>query len=593
MLPFIGYNMSEYFQHWLDLGAIARRARGATLPKIFCVNWFRKGADGKFVWPGYGENMRVLRWIVERVEGTAAGELNAFGLTPRYDDLDWSGLDFDRGPLRARQQRRPRRLGRRARPARRAVPPARAPPAGRAARRCAGASPRGSPVDDRRAAPAMSQPESAPPSRGAIAAADHDLSDAEFAELDELLADIPEPLEPLDVVMLDGFLCGVHRPAELLDADAWLPFVFDAGGHRWGEAEPSPEQRRARALILRRHAALNRAIAEFGSFDPFILEVDDEGDLAAGDEADDDAGGRRAAPSRAKATPIPRRRSIRSARPSCPGSPASSRRSSLLPGLAELDEPAVATTLARLFRFLPDDEQGTAALVARERPLDFARRRDRRGRRLRRRALRADAAAALQGRGGAPRDAEGRPQRPVPVRQRAQVQAVPRRCRVVLMRLQLLSDLHLETESYDPEPAPGAELLVLAGDIDARWDALARFRGWPQPVVFVAGNHEFDGRDVDARPAGAARRAAPASASRCSSASASSSADADGARIRIVGTTRWSDFDLFGAVGRAKAMRAGGYFMDLMQATQRRRGRSTSRRCAPRRSPAAPGSRPS
>ena len=69
------------------------------------------------------------------------------------------------------------------------------------------------------------------------------------------------------------------------------------------------------------------------------------------------------------------------------------------------------------------------------------------------------------------------------------------------MRLQLLSDLHLETESYEPEPAPGAELLVLAGDIDSRWDALARFRGWPQPVVFVAGNHEYDGRDVDASTA--------------------------------------------------------------------------------------------
>jgi phosphoenolpyruvate carboxykinase (GTP) len=85
MLPFMGYNMSDYFQHWLDLGAVLDRA-GAALPKIFCVNWFRKGPDGKFVWPGYGENMRVLRWIVERVEGKAAGELNA---------LDWSGLDFD------------------------------------------------------------------------------------------------------------------------------------------------------------------------------------------------------------------------------------------------------------------------------------------------------------------------------------------------------------------------------------------------------------------------------------------------------------------------------------------------------------------
>ena len=94
MLPFIGYNMSEYFRHWLDLGSLLQ-ASGAKLPKIFCVNWFRKGPDGKFVWPGYGENMRVLSWIVERVEGRGEGELNAFGLTPRYRDLDWSGLDFD------------------------------------------------------------------------------------------------------------------------------------------------------------------------------------------------------------------------------------------------------------------------------------------------------------------------------------------------------------------------------------------------------------------------------------------------------------------------------------------------------------------
>ncbi len=95
MLPFIGYNMSEYFQHWLDFGAATGRS-GVRLPKIFCVNWFRKGDDGKFVWPGYGENMRVLRWIVERVEGRAGGVLNPFGTTPRHEDLDWSGLDFGR-----------------------------------------------------------------------------------------------------------------------------------------------------------------------------------------------------------------------------------------------------------------------------------------------------------------------------------------------------------------------------------------------------------------------------------------------------------------------------------------------------------------
>jgi phosphoenolpyruvate carboxykinase (GTP) len=93
MLPFTGYNMSDYFQHWLDTGA-KLQADGVTLPKIYCVNWFRKGADGKFVWPGYGENMRVLQWMVERVEGKAHGQDNLFGITPTYGDLNWKGLDF-------------------------------------------------------------------------------------------------------------------------------------------------------------------------------------------------------------------------------------------------------------------------------------------------------------------------------------------------------------------------------------------------------------------------------------------------------------------------------------------------------------------
>ena len=95
MLPFIGYNMGDYFAHWLGLGA-KLAAGGAPLPKIYCVNWFRKGADGQFVWPGYGDNMRVLKWMIERVEGQAGGEDNLFGVSPRYDDLSWAGLDFTR-----------------------------------------------------------------------------------------------------------------------------------------------------------------------------------------------------------------------------------------------------------------------------------------------------------------------------------------------------------------------------------------------------------------------------------------------------------------------------------------------------------------
>jgi phosphoenolpyruvate carboxykinase (GTP) len=93
MLPFIGYNMADYFQHWLNLGS-KLQAQGALLPKIFCVNWFRKGADGKFVWPGYGENMRVLAWMLGRIDGHAAGTDNAFGTSPRYEDLQWQGINF-------------------------------------------------------------------------------------------------------------------------------------------------------------------------------------------------------------------------------------------------------------------------------------------------------------------------------------------------------------------------------------------------------------------------------------------------------------------------------------------------------------------
>jgi len=94
MLPFMGYNMSDYFQHWLDLGK-KLEASGAQLPKIYTTNWFRKGADGKFVWPGYGENMRVLKWMIDRVEGKATeGVEHITGVSPRYEDLNWTGLDF-------------------------------------------------------------------------------------------------------------------------------------------------------------------------------------------------------------------------------------------------------------------------------------------------------------------------------------------------------------------------------------------------------------------------------------------------------------------------------------------------------------------
>ncbi len=93
MLPFTGYNMSDYFQHWLNMGKKIA-ASPAELPKIFCVNWFRTDDNGKFVWPGFGDNMRVLKWMLDRLEGKAGGTENIFGVTPRYEDLKWDGIEF-------------------------------------------------------------------------------------------------------------------------------------------------------------------------------------------------------------------------------------------------------------------------------------------------------------------------------------------------------------------------------------------------------------------------------------------------------------------------------------------------------------------
>jgi len=95
MLPFCGYNMGDHFGHWISLGE-KLAASGSKLPKVFTVNWFRTDEHGKFVWPGFGENMRVLKWIVERVEGGAGGAEHLFGISPRYEDLNWTGLDFAR-----------------------------------------------------------------------------------------------------------------------------------------------------------------------------------------------------------------------------------------------------------------------------------------------------------------------------------------------------------------------------------------------------------------------------------------------------------------------------------------------------------------
>lgn len=134
------------------------------------------------------------------------------------------------------------------------------------------------------------------------------------------------------------------------------------------------------------------------------------------------------------------------------------------------------------------------------------------------------------------------------------------------MKLQLLSDLHLETELFEASPAAGAEVLVVAGDVDSSWTGLAQFRDWPVPVLFVAGNHEFDRREI--------AQAWPLLRERCArlgirllECETAVLTAGNGERIRFVGTTRWSDFDLFGASERERSMRAGRYFAKIMKST--------------------------
>src|SRR6516165_2672454 len=92
MLPFLGYHVGDYFQHWLDLG---KNSDESKLPKVFFVNWFRRGDKGQFLWPGFGENSRVLKWIVDRIEHQAGGQDTPIGVVPTAEDLDLDGLDVD------------------------------------------------------------------------------------------------------------------------------------------------------------------------------------------------------------------------------------------------------------------------------------------------------------------------------------------------------------------------------------------------------------------------------------------------------------------------------------------------------------------
>jgi len=97
MLPFAGYNMADYFAHWLNFGRRLRRS--ARVPRVFQVNWFRKGADGTFLWPGFSENARVLEWMIGRLEGVQGAVDSPIGSLPRLDALNVDGLELDEATL--------------------------------------------------------------------------------------------------------------------------------------------------------------------------------------------------------------------------------------------------------------------------------------------------------------------------------------------------------------------------------------------------------------------------------------------------------------------------------------------------------------
>ena len=134
MQPFCGYNMADHWAHWLDIGPAPRPARA---PRIFRVNWFRKDADGAYVWPGFGDNIRVLDWIVRRLEHEVEAAASPIGLLPRRHDLDLEGLELSDDAIRTMLALDPQRLAQRGPADRAALRPVRRPPARRRSRTAA------------------------------------------------------------------------------------------------------------------------------------------------------------------------------------------------------------------------------------------------------------------------------------------------------------------------------------------------------------------------------------------------------------------------------------------------------------------------
>lgn len=183
-----------------------------------------------------------------------------------------------------------------------------------------------------------------------------DLTDAEFSELDDLLAATPEPLQPVDAVMLDGFLCGVLVQPVLLAPEAWLPFVFDFEGKPLPDSADAAWRERVNTLVLRRSAALNHAIVEDGWFNPLVLEFDDEHPREPVPEGEID--------------PMEGLSEISQAL--MPWVAGFQHANLCFPHLDEMPDDAVMSAMARLYRHLPtetEEEREIVALLDKEHPL--------------------------------------------------------------------------------------------------------------------------------------------------------------------------------------------------------------------------------